>query len=75
MRKRRLKLQRVERGPEGEALVVRRPRREEGWRVYVFDFGPERLEELRGELLRVFEGADPTLQPEVVPAGTETAPD
>jgi hypothetical protein len=64
MRKRRLKLQRVERGPEGEAMVVRRPRRDEGWRVFVFDFGPERLEELHQELLAVFEGADPTLQPE-----------
>ena len=76
MRKRRLKLQSVERGEEGEALVVRRPRRDEGWRVFVFDFSTERLEELRGELLRVFEGADPALlpdgQPESAPVGVET---
>jgi len=75
MRKRRLKLQSVERGQEGEALVVRRPRRDEGWRVYVFDFSADRLEELRGELLRVFEGADPTLQPETEPVGVETGPE
>ncbi len=75
MRKRRLKLQRVQRGPEGEALVVRRPRRDEGWQVFVFDFGPERLGELRGELLRVFEGADPTLQPETTSVCSETGPE
>jgi len=68
MRKRRLKLQRVERGSEGEAMIVRRPRRDEGWKVFVFDFSIERLEELRGELLQVFEGADPALQPETVPS-------
>jgi hypothetical protein len=73
MRKRRLKLQRVERGPDGEAMVVRRPRRDEGWRVFVFDFSPERLEQLHQELLQVFEGADPTLQPETMPPGVETA--
>ncbi|MBK7643628.1 MAG: hypothetical protein IPJ19_11385 [Planctomycetes bacterium] len=66
MRKRRLKLQRVERGSEGEAMLVRRPRREESLRVFVFDFSPERLEELRHELLQVFEGADPALVPEPV---------
>jgi hypothetical protein len=75
MRKRRLKLQRVERGPEGEAMVVRRPRRDEGWRVFVFDFSPERLGELRHELLQVFEGADPCLQPESAPSNAENAPD
>jgi hypothetical protein len=66
MRKRRLKLARVERGAEGEAMLVRRPRREESLRVFVFDFSPERLEELRHELLQVFEGADPALLPEPV---------
>ena len=64
MRKRRLKLQRVERGEEGEALILRRPRRDETWRVFVFDFSAERLEGLHQELLQVFEGADPALQPE-----------
>jgi hypothetical protein len=75
MRKRRLKLQRVERGPEGEAMLVRRPRRDEAWRVFVFDFGPERLEELRHELLQVFEGADPTLEPEAAQTSAENAPE
>jgi len=75
MRKRRLKLQRVERGPEGESMLLRRPRRDEDWRVFVFEFSPERLEELRSELLRVFEGADPTLEPETASSGVEIAPE
>lgn len=58
MRKRRLKLERVSRGEDGEALIVRQPRRQETWKVYVFDFSPERLASLQGELLQVFEGAD-----------------
>lgn len=73
MRKRRLKLQRVERGEEGEAMIVRRPRRDEGWRVFVFDFGVERLESLRQELLDVFEGADPAVRVESE-ATAEVAP-
>ncbi len=71
MRKRRLKLQRVERGAEGEAMIVRRPRRDEGWRVFVFDFGSERLESLRQELLNVFEGADPAIALESEPSAAE----
>jgi hypothetical protein len=58
MRKRRLKLLRVAREPR-EALVVRRPRREEEIAVVVFDFAPERLEDLQRELLSLFEGAEP----------------
>lgn len=58
MRKRRLKLERVVRDEDGEAMLVRRPRRKETSRVYVFDFTPERLAELKGELQEVFEGAD-----------------
>jgi hypothetical protein len=61
MRKRRLKLERVSRGEDGEALVVRQPRRQETWKVYVFDFSPERLASLQGELLQVFDGADASL--------------
>lgn len=68
MRKRRLKLQRVERSEEGEAMLVRRPRRDEAWRVFVFDFGIERLESLRQELLNVFEGADPSVRLEPEPS-------
>jgi hypothetical protein len=79
MRKRRLKLTRVERGEQGEALILRRPRRDETWRVFVFDFSPDRLELLRQELLQVFEGADPALSPEPAPTadrlGDEIAPE
>ena len=63
MRKRRLKLQRVERGADGEAMIVRRPRREEGWKVFVFDFSAERLAGLQTELSTVFEGGDPSVHP------------
>jgi hypothetical protein len=63
MRKRRLKLERVVRGneSEGEAMLVRRPRRQESLRVFVFDFVPERLEALKCDLLALLEGAEPPL--------------
>jgi hypothetical protein len=61
MRKRRLKLARVSRGATGEAMILRRPRRKEGFEVQVFDFGPERLAELRGTLVELLGGADPSL--------------
>ncbi len=65
MRKRRLKLERVERKGAGEAMVFRRPRREELYRVSVFDFDAEKMEELRTRLAEVLEGAaddeDPTV--------------
>ena len=57
MRKKRLKLVRVVRDPR-ETLLVRRPRRDESLRVPVCEFSPERMEELRRELLDVFEGAE-----------------
>ena len=56
MRKRRLKLVRVQRGPEGEAMLLRRPRRKEECRVFVYDFDPERLDVLRGELATLLDG-------------------
>ena len=56
MRKRRLKLVKVQRGGDGEAMLVRRPRRKEEWRVFVYDFEPERLELLRGELATLLDG-------------------
>ncbi|MCB9914254.1 MAG: hypothetical protein H6828_03770 [Planctomycetes bacterium] len=56
MRKRRLKLVRVQRGSKGERLVVRRPRRQEDLEVWVFDFTPERMEELRTRLQEVLDG-------------------
>jgi len=59
MRKRRLKLERVLRGDDSEKLLVRRPKHEERYEVEVFDFSPERIDELRGQLAEVFEGFDP----------------
>ena len=59
MRKRRLKLERVLRRADGELMLVRRPRRKESLEVYVFDFAPERMAELRLGLLAIFEGAEP----------------
>ncbi|MEW6072159.1 MAG: hypothetical protein AB1726_06115 [Planctomycetota bacterium] len=57
LRKRRLKLLRVVRRDGGERMVVRRPRRAEEIEVLVFDLGPERAGELRGELEGLFAGA------------------
>ncbi|NUP97959.1 MAG: hypothetical protein HUU28_17515 [Planctomycetaceae bacterium] len=58
MRKRKLKIERVERDADGEALIVSRPRRSELYRVAVFDFSPEKIDELRTRLQEVFEGAE-----------------
>lgn len=58
MRKRRVKLQKLERSPEGESFLVKRPRREQLFRVFVFDFSPERIAELRTQLQALFDGAD-----------------
>lgn len=60
MRKRRLKLDRVTRGPDGEAMVCRRPRRKESFQVFVFDFSAERMNELRQKLVGLFDGAEPS---------------
>jgi hypothetical protein len=59
MRKRRLKLQKVKRGKQGEELVLRRPRRTEELSVWVYDFTPDRMEELRSRLQEVLDGAGP----------------
>jgi hypothetical protein len=59
MRKRRLKTVRVVRDVEGESFIVRRPRRQEELRVFVYDFTPERVAELREKLRRIFDGAEP----------------
>ena len=59
MRKRRLKTARILRDAQGESFIVRRPRREEELRVFVYDFTPERVAELRDKLRRIFEGAEP----------------
>lgn len=59
MRKKRVKLVRVLRGKEGERLVLRRPRRQEELVVHVFEFSPEKLDELRARLQEVLDGAGP----------------
>lgn len=57
MRKRKLKLIRVERKKQGEKLILRRPRRTEELSVWVVDFTPERMEEMRASLQEALEGA------------------
>lgn len=62
LRKRRVKVLKVARrhkGVEGEFFLVKRPRRQEEIAVQVFDFDAERIAELRADLQRIFEGADP----------------
>ena len=58
MRKKRVKLLRTARKPDGEAMILRRPRRTDELCVYVFDLTPERAEVLRTKLRAIFEGAD-----------------
>jgi len=79
MRKRKLKLQKVKRGKHGEELVLRRPRRQEELSVWVYDFTPDRMEELRSRLQEVLDGAGPAEgeaseaeQVEETEAGAET---
>ncbi len=61
MRKRRLKVERIVRDARGEAMIVRRPRRKEGLRVAVHEFTPERMDELRARLVRLFDGDEADL--------------
>ena len=58
MRKRRLKVERVERGADGESFLVKRPRRDARHRVFVFDFDEQRMTELREQLQAIFDGAE-----------------
>lgn len=58
MRKRRLKIERIYRDEHGEGMLVRRPRRDESLAVAVFDFAPERIEELSTRLREIFDGAE-----------------
>ena len=64
MRKRRLKLERVNRDGEREELICVRPKRSEEYRVAVFDFTPDRVDELRLRLAEVFDGFDPDSDPQ-----------
>ena len=58
MRKRKLILGRAFVRSGSELLALRRPRRKEEILVQVFEFSPERMEELRADLVRLFEGDD-----------------
>ena len=58
MRKRRVKVDRIERGGEGESFLVHRPRRKECLKVIVYDFDADRMAELRTELQAIFDGAE-----------------
>ena len=57
MRKRRIKVERVLRDAEGESFLVKRPRRDERYKVFVYDFDAERMAEIRDELQAIFDGA------------------
>jgi hypothetical protein len=70
MRKRRLKIERVGRTERGEVLVVSRPRKQDLHEVDVFDFSPEKIDELRGRLQEVFEQSDVSEGP----SGADAAP-
>lgn len=59
LRKRRLKVRQIVRDAEGESFVVYRPKHAESLSVFVFDFTPERVDELRAELQHIFDGAEP----------------
>lgn len=58
MRKRRVKVMKIERSPEGESFLVKRPRIDQLYRVWVFDFDAERMEEVRAQLQAIFDGAE-----------------
>jgi hypothetical protein len=58
LRKKRLKVERIERNAAGESFVVKRPRRDERHQVFVFDFDATRMSELRTKLQSIFDGAD-----------------
>ena len=58
MRKRRIKVERVLRDEAGESFLVKRPRRDERYKVFVYDFDAERMAEIRDELQAIFDGAE-----------------
>ena len=58
MRKRRVKVEKVLREGDEEAFLVKRPRDDRRYKVYVYDFEAERLDEVRAQLQAVFDGAE-----------------
>ncbi len=58
MRKRRVKVLKVLREDGEESFIVKRPKEDARYKVYVYDFEPERLDEVRAQLQAVFDGAE-----------------
>lgn len=58
MRKRRVKVERVVRKDGEESFLVKRPKDDQRYTVYVYDFEPEQLDALRAQLQAVFDGAE-----------------
>lgn len=58
MRKRRLKVERILREGDSESFIVKRPRRDARYQVYVFDFTEERMSEIRDQLRAIFDGVE-----------------
>ncbi len=58
MRKRRVKVEKVLRENDEESFIVKRPHDDTRYKVYVYDFEPERLDEVRAQLQAVFDGAE-----------------
>ncbi len=72
MRKRKLLMSRALRKADAEYLVLRRPRRtEEQILVQVFELAPERMDSLREDLERLFEGGETELGEASAPADGE----
>ena len=63
MRKRRVKVEKILREGDSESFIVKRPRRDQRYQVYVFDFTEERMAEMREQLRAIFDGveSDPDL--------------
>ena len=58
MRKRRVKVEKVLREGDEEAFIVKRPRDDRRYKVFVYDFEADRLDEVRAQLQAVFDGAE-----------------
>jgi|GEM_PF-789631 len=58
MRKRRVKVEKVLREGDEEAFIVKRPRDDRRYKVFVYDFEVDRLDEVRAQLQAVFDGAE-----------------
>lgn len=71
MRKRRAKMEKVVRDGDVESFLVKRPKDDTRYQVFVYDFEPERLDQVRTQLQAVFDGAD---GPEGIRLGADGEP-